>query len=135
MLVIYHIAVTFSFVWVGHLFTDLAYYDRGTMGLRQDQTKARQMYKDAADKGHVRACNDYAVSCRDAEGGPQDFVEAPKYYKKAVALGHVKAMTSLGCLYLSNQGGPPDLEEAKRLFVKAGKEGDELGRQYAYQYF
>lgn len=93
------------------------------------------MYKVAADKGHVRATNDYAVSCRDAEGGPQDFVEARKYYKKAVALGHVKAMASLGCLYLNGQGGAQDLEEAKSLFMQAGKEGDELGRQYAFNYF
>lgn len=112
-----------------------AYYDMGRMGLAQDQKKAREMYKIAADKGEVRACNDYAVSCRDDEGGPQDFKQARTYYKKAVELGHVKAMTSLGSLYLNGQGGAQDLEEAKRLFIQAGKEGDELGKRYAFQFF
>lgn len=112
-----------------------AYHDRGTMGLVKNQKKAREMYKVAADKGHSRAANDYAVSCRDAEGGPQDYEEARKYYAKASELGHVKAMTSLGCLYLNGMGGSMDHKVAKELFVKAGKAGDELGRKYASDFF
>ena len=103
-------------------------YDYGNTGVRQDQAKARVLYKLAADQKHARAASNLACSYRDAEGGPRDYKMAVHYFRVAAELGHVKSQTNLGLLYLQGHGVERDLKEARHWLTLGANAGDELAR-------
>ncbi len=71
-------------------------YERG-LGTKQDLTKAKNLYKDAADKGNIEAMYNVARCYEKRIGTKNKFKpkyyedKALKYYKKAADLNHAEA--------------------------------------------
>jgi len=76
---------------------------RGTHGYRQNLYKARELFKDAAQKGHRGAQADYAWMCKYGLGGEKNIEEAIDYFEKAAEKGSVMCMTELASLYQESE--------------------------------
>ena len=62
---------------------------RGQYGYRQNLKKARDYYREAAQKGHRGAQYDYAWMCKYGLGGEKNISEAILYFEKSASQGHV----------------------------------------------
>lgn len=95
---------------------------RGAYGYRQNLSKARRLYKEAAEQGHRDALYDYAWMCRYGLGGERDITEAIKYFKIGAEQGHYLCMVELAVLYQEPECR--DYEKAFEWAVHAANSGD-----------
>ena len=114
---------------------DLAFlgscYILGIRGLPQDDEKAVQYYRKAAEQGHVGAQyflgTHYSLKATHAKlnGDSQDYDYeiASIWYRKAAEQGHVDAQYSLGNLYELGNGVSQDYNEAAVWYRKAAEQG------------
>ncbi|WP_462154763.1 tetratricopeptide repeat protein [Pseudoalteromonas piscicida] len=85
-----------------HSLFSLAYIlNNGSDGSDPDETKGCNLWKQAAEKGHTVANNNYGICLEDGDGNlEKDIQEAVKYYKKAASQGSSSSMNQLAKLYL-----------------------------------
>lgn len=95
---------------------------RGPYGYRQNLTKARKLYQEAAILGHRDAQYDYAWMCEHGLGGCCDIPEAIKYFEMGAEQGHYLCMAELAVLYQEPECR--DYEKAFDWAKKASKTGD-----------
>lgn len=100
-------------------------YFRGQYGYRQDMPRAREVFKEAAYRGHRGAQYDYAWMCKYGIGGDRDLKEAIDYFEKAAIQGHALCRAELAQLYQE-----PDCRNYQKAFEwaeKAALAGDRKG--------
>jgi TPR repeat protein len=81
-----------------------------------DMPKAREIYKQGADKGNAECQNGYGMMCWRGIGGPLDLPEAFKFLTMAHAAGNGSAKNNLALIYL--QGGIPEVPRDPELGLK-----------------
>lgn len=100
-------------------------YFRGAYGFHKNQYKARELLKEAADKGSMEAQYVYAWVCRHGLGGNRDLAEARKYFEMGAGSGHFHCMIELAQLYQIR--GYRDYEKAFTWARKAVESGNLYG--------
>ncbi len=100
-------------------------YRKGENGVKQNQPKAFELYKNVAEHGHVKAQRELAYCYFEAIGVKQNYEEALKWFVKAADGGDMYAQGELGFIYYEGKGVEKDLEIALKWFKKAAKQGHE----------
>ncbi|KAK8883665.1 hypothetical protein M9Y10_042762 [Tritrichomonas musculus] len=90
------------------LFRLAVMYDTGENGVKIDQSKAVNYYKQACDKDNSDAMLVYGHKLLKGDKIPIDKVEAANLYKKFADMGNMKAMNNYGLMLLTGNGIPPD---------------------------
>ena len=96
--------------------------DRGD-GVPQDQTKAREGYRKAADLGSTKAMLNLGVLFVKGQGGDTNATEGYRWIRKAADSGDPRALYSCGLLTIAGTGVTADPAEGKKLIEKAGEAG------------
>lgn len=100
-------------------------------GAMQDDARALELYRQAAEMGDPRAMYFVGVMYAEGRGGvPQDDVVAANYYRDAVGHSYGPAMASLGMAYAEGRGVPLEPRTAYTLLKKAADAGDTKARDY-----
>jgi TPR repeat protein len=97
-------------------------YSNG-FGVTQDDNKAAEWYRIAAERGDREAMFALAMFRMSGRGGGQNREEAARLFASAAKLGHVGAAYNLGLLYLEGRLFPQDFKRAAELFQMAAEAG------------
>eukprot|EP00961_Rhodomonas_salina_P217132 2933909-Rhodomonas_salina.1 len=94
--------------------------------VEQDDAKAAEWFKKAADAGNGEACLAYGIWLLGGKGGvARSAPEAVKYLQVAEKGGVTQAQTVLGIIFMSGDDGVVrDSTKALKLFTKAAEAGD-----------
>ena len=103
-------------------------------GVKQDDAKAADWYKRAADLGDREAMFGLAMLKISGRTGPPQREEGAKLLAASAKLGKPAAAYNLGLLYLEGQVFPQDLKRAAELFRQAADAGNPEA-QYALATF
>ncbi|CAB4417127.1 unnamed protein product [Rhizophagus irregularis] len=98
-------------------------YQRG-IGTERNEEKAFELYKVAANKGHVISINDLGYCYQHGIGTEKDEIKAFELYKEAVEKGCVESMRNLGYFYQNGIGTEKNEVKAFKLYKKAAEKGD-----------
>lgn len=63
--------------------------------MSENQSKARELYRKAAEKGYPEAQFKYGICLRDGKGGPTNAEEAMTWFQKAATAGYAEAKQAL----------------------------------------
>lgn len=118
------------------LFEQAENYANGADGFKQDDAKAFECFRKAAEQGHAKAQACLGFCYFLGKGVRQDYAEAVKWFRKAAEQGQPDAQAWLGVCCENGYGVRQDLEEAVKWYRKAAKQGALdaqllLGRCYA----
>jgi TPR repeat protein len=103
-------------------------------GVKQDDAKAAEWYKLAADRGDREAMFALAMFRIGGRGGPRSREDAAKLLASAAKLGHVAAAYDLALLYIEGTQFPQDFGRAAELLRQAADAGSPEA-QYALATF
>ena len=67
--------------------------------MRQSYTEAFELFRDAAEKGHVGAQDSLGLAYAMGRGVEQSYTEAFKWFRAAAEKGDANAQYNLGLLY------------------------------------
>ncbi|MDH5558653.1 MAG: sel1 repeat family protein, partial [Alphaproteobacteria bacterium] len=98
-------------------------YEYGQGGMPQDDTRALEMYRKAAETGHVGAQNNLADFIYEGRGIKEDKAGAVRWYHKAAEQGSARAQNKLGDIYHHGRGVVRDYVEALRWYALAAEQG------------
>ncbi len=99
---------------------------KGT-GVKKDIKNAHRFLKDAAERGHPVAMNDYGYLLQRGLGTDKDEKSAMEWFERAAALGEREAMNNIGTSYLDGRGVPKDNEMAFKWFLQAAEHNSTRG--------
>ncbi len=102
----------------------------GGLGVPQNDAKAAEWYKLAADRGDREAMFALAMLRLQGRAGPRDRDAAAKWLAAAAKLGHPLAAYDLALLYIEGQLFPRDFSRAAELLRVAAEAGNPAA-QYA----
>ena len=88
-------------------------------GVKQDDAKAAEWYRLAADRGDREAMFALAMFRIGGRGGAKSKEDAAKLLASAAKLGHVAAAYDLALLYIEGQQFPQDFARAAELLRQA----------------
>ncbi len=86
-------------------------------GVEQDEKKAAERYRKAAEQGHAPSQNNLAVLHKRGKGVKRDYSLAAMWFRRAADQGHAIAKRNLADLYFDDRGFDTDLDGT----VPAGK--------------
>ena len=95
--------------------------------VKQDFTKAVQLYEKACNGGYVEGCYNLGLMYDTGEGVKQDSFKAFQLYEKACNDNIAGGCSNLGILYYKGEGVKQDSAKALGLFDKACQMKDESG--------
>jgi TPR repeat protein len=104
-----------------------ALYSRGlarTIPPNQDFVEAANLFRQAADRGNVRAQRSLGELYLHGRGVEKNEAEAAKWLKKAADKGDAQAQSGLGSLFFSGLGVKKDEKEALKWYKKAAEQGE-----------
>ncbi len=81
-----------------------------SLGIKRDDAKAAEWYKQAADRGDREAMFALAMMKIAGRGGPANREEGARLLAASAKLGKAAAAYNLGLLYLEGQTFPQDLQ-------------------------
>lgn len=84
---------------------------------------AMELYREAAEQGHVRAACSLAFCYDRGKGVKADPAEAMKWYRAAAELGDIAAQFHVGYCHEKGKGVEADLAEAVQWYQKAAEGG------------
>jgi TPR repeat protein len=99
-----------------------AYEDAQMLNAQQQYDRARPLFQQACDEGHVNACASVGYLYDSGKGGAPDYPKASVAYKRACDGGVVASCTSLGILYEYGHGAKQDYAQAS-VYYKKGCDG------------
>jgi TPR repeat protein len=99
-------------------------------GVPKDHKKAREFYKQAADKGEALAQYSLGFMYERGEGGDEDIKKAIYYYNQATDQDYYFALRELARIYMQGIGVQKDVEKAKRLEQRSLKS---FGKSLSYR--
>lgn len=91
---------------------------------------AAQMYKNAAESGHIEAQYAYGKCCYDGVGVEQNFEEAVKWLNIAAENGNKNALVVLAHCYMLGNGVKEDPYKAASLYEKSALAGNAEAQLY-----
>jgi TPR repeat protein len=100
----------------------------GAGGAEADRVEAIELWRDAADRGHISSQIDYANLLMDGEFVEQNLSGAVHYFGLAAQQGSADGKVFLGQMYASGFGVPENKVEAARLYKEAADSGDRYGQ-------
>ncbi len=112
-------------------------YRKGVRAYRQeDFARAARLFRQLADRGHVKAQFFLGFLYDKGKGAVQDDFEAVRWYRKAAEQGHAAAQSNLGLKYQQGVGGVKNYTKAVKWYRKAAKQNNavaqyNLGWMYA----
>jgi TPR repeat protein len=98
-------------------------YWRGNLGLPRDPARAAQLFRSAAEQGHLGAQTLLGYHYEQGHGVPRNYDEALRWFRAAAGRGYAPAMFHLGRLYSAGKGVPHDDAAAEGWFRKAAEGG------------
>jgi TPR repeat protein len=105
-------------------------YDRGNLGVKQDDVLAFEWYRKAAAKGDAKSMMAIARAHSAGRGAPQSDSLALEWYRKAAENGDVDGMLITGDYYLKGHGTAPDPAAAVGWYRKAAEKDNEIAFLY-----
>ena len=94
------------------------------LGVPQNEAKAAEWYKFAAQRGDRNAMFALAMFSLQGRAGPRDRDASAKWFAAAAKLGHPLAAYNLALLYMEGQLFPQDFGRAAELLRVAAKAGN-----------
>lgn len=104
-------------------------YNKGE-GVSEDDVKAVNWYRKAANQGHAKAQFKLGAMYVNGEGVPEDDAEAVRWFRKAAEQGHALAQYSLGYKHYTGDGVLKDYTEAVKWFNMAAAQGNSPAQYY-----
>ncbi|MFZ0418517.1 MAG: AMIN domain-containing protein [Candidatus Sulfotelmatobacter sp.] len=98
-------------------------YHAGTL-LKMDDTEARRLLENAANRGFVAAEEALGMFSQSGLGAPPDKAQAVLWYTQAAQHGSRDAATNLALMYSTGDGIPKDASKAATWFRSAAEAGD-----------
>jgi TPR repeat protein len=95
----------------------------GLGGIPQDEGKAVEWYRKAAEQGDVQAQTRLGYMYGEGRGVAKDEAKAVELYRKAAEQGNAQAQTGLGVMYAYGRGIPKDEGKAAEWYRKAAEQG------------
>lgn len=92
-------------------------------GVRQDDQKAAELFRLAAEQGNAEAQYKLAVTLERGMGVPRDDAGALHWYGQAARQGHAGAQNNMGSLYEKGRGVPADMAQAVQWYRLAAAQG------------
>ena len=96
----------------------------------EDKIEAMNLFRKAAEQGHIDAHTFLGDMYFFGEGVPQDYAEAVKWYRKVAEQGDDVAQFKLGEMYKEEKGVPKDMTEATKWIRKAAQQGHEYAKEW-----
>jgi hypothetical protein len=96
----------------------------------EDKIEAMNLFRKAAEQGHIDAHTFLGDMYLFGEGVPQDYAEAVKWYRKVAEQGDDVAQFKLGEMYKEEKGVPKDMTEATKWIRKAAQQGHEYAKEW-----
>ena len=93
----------------------------------KDYATALQLFKQADQKGHMKAARYLGLMYENGYGVPKDIREAVRWYQRAADLGDVTGTYYLGLCYEEGKGVKQDFAKAKALYETAAVRSDHVG--------
>jgi uncharacterized protein len=93
-------------------------------GVAQNDAKAAEWFRKAADQGHAAAQSNLGLLCARGQGVAQNDAEAAKWFHRAADQGLAEAQTILGAIYVKRQGAAQNYVLAHMWFNLAAAQGD-----------
>ncbi len=100
-------------------------YDQG--GAASGETRARELFRKAAENGLLLGMLNLANSLQAGRGGPPDPAEAAQWLTRAAQAGLAPAMVRLASAYRFGLGVPLDKANAQGWYERAAKLNDPAG--------
>jgi TPR repeat protein len=94
------------------------------LGIKRDDAKAAEWYKQAADRGDREAMFALGMMRIAGRAGPANREEGARLLASSAKLGKAAAAYNLGLLYLEGQTFPQDVKRAAELFRQAADAGN-----------
>lgn len=92
-------------------------------GMSRDLNRARTLYRQAADRGYVRAQCALGNMMIEGTGGAQDIAGGLALCRRAAEAGEAQAQTDFGNYLLTGRVMPKDAVEARRWYLLAAQQG------------
>ncbi len=109
----------------------LSGYNRGNIEpIPEDKIEAMNLFRKAAEQGHIDAHTFLGDMYFFGEGFPQDYAESVKWYRKVAEQGDDVAQFKLGKMYEEEKGVPKDMTEATKWIRKAAEQGHEYAKEW-----
>src|ERR1700694_1422111 len=99
-------------------------------GVPQDEAKAAELYRQAAESGSAKGQTFYGEALFEGRGVARDRVAARELFEKAAAKQDARAETDLGIMFLDGLGVPRDSGKAGELLERGARNGDVLAEDY-----
>ncbi|OJW50839.1 MAG: hypothetical protein BGO67_09985 [Alphaproteobacteria bacterium 41-28] len=102
-------------------------------GVEKDLSKARELFEEAAEKGHKSGEMFYALGrlYNYGQGGAQQsYYKANEYFKEGINRGYFASYVDLGLNYFYGYGVPQDYKKALKYLEKAKTNGWESGEMF-----
>jgi len=93
-------------------------------GVKEDDARAAEWYRRAAEKGHAGAMTNLGVMYSRGEGVAKSDASAVAWYGRAAEAGSTRAMTMLGTRAAQGQGVEKDRDAALAWYRRAAEAGD-----------
>ena len=104
-------------------------YLKGVRAYRKEEfTRAAQLFRQLAEKGHVKAQYFLGFLFDKGKGAVQDDFEAVKWYRKAAEQGNAAAQSNLGLKYQQGVGGVKNYTKAVKWYRKSAKQGNPIAQ-------
>ncbi|HLW15528.1 MAG TPA: tetratricopeptide repeat protein [Flavobacteriaceae bacterium] len=98
--------------------------------------EAIKYYKEAAEKGSMKAMKKLAYMYIMGEGGSRNYQEALKWFKQAANLGDVNSIYNVGLIYDTGSGVEINYEQALKWYKKAAEKNHRLAKyNIGYLYY
>lgn len=110
------------------------FYDNG-FGCIQDNGKAAEFYKKAADGGNANAMNNLGVMFANGKGVEKSLEKAVELYTKSANAGNAVAMTNLASCYEDGTVVSKDDSKALYWYNKAAEQDSTIGQQSLGTYY
>jgi len=101
-------------------------YSKGE-GVRQDKSKAVELYTKACDGGYADGCSNLGLMYLRSEDVRQDMLKIAELFTKACNGRSAIGCGNLGLMYQRGEGVQQDNSKAVELFTKACEGGDATG--------
>jgi TPR repeat protein len=91
-----------------------------------DLPAAARLYRDAADRGDLRAATSLGLMLEHGTGVARDLPAAAALYEKAAAGGLPDGAINLAVMLFKGEGAPQDIPRAARLLARASADGSPI---------
>lgn len=93
-------------------------------GVEQDDLKALEWFRAAAEQGHAKAEYNLGLMFDEGRGVPRDYPQAVLWYRRSAQQGYPLGQSILGAMYATGNGVEQDYAQAMDWYLKAARQGE-----------